>query len=104
MRLPGSFLPEEDQGYLISMIQLPPGATQERTVEVVSQVEDYYLKQPEVAHVIGVVGFSFFGRARTPHRLRPPEGLGRAHGPTARRQLGDPQKRQHGLSRASSRR
>jgi multidrug efflux pump len=64
MRLPGSFLPEEDQGYFISMIQLPPGATQERTVEVVSQVEDYYLKQPEVAHVIGVVGFSFFGRGQ----------------------------------------
>jgi multidrug efflux pump len=62
--LPGSFLPEEDQGYFISMIQLPPGATQERTVEVVKQVEDHYLKQPEVAHVIGVVGFSFFGRGQ----------------------------------------
>jgi len=64
LRLPGSFLPEEDQGYFISMIQLPPGATQERTLEVVSRVEDYYLKQPEVAHVIGVVGFSFFGRGQ----------------------------------------
>jgi multidrug efflux pump len=63
-RLPGSFLPEEDQGYFISMIQLPPGATQERTLEVVKQVEDFYLKQPEVAHVIGVVGFSFFGRGQ----------------------------------------
>ena len=64
MRLPGSFLPEEDQGYFISMIQLPPGATQERTLEVVKEVEDFYLKQPEVAHVIGVVGFSFFGRGQ----------------------------------------
>ena len=63
-RLPGSFLPEEDQGYFISMIQLPAGATQERTVEVVKQVEDFYLKQPEVHHVIGVVGFSFFGRGQ----------------------------------------
>jgi multidrug efflux pump len=63
-RLPGSFLPEEDQGYFISMIQLPPGATQERTVEVVKQVEGHFLKQPEVAHVIGVVGFSFFGRGQ----------------------------------------
>jgi multidrug efflux pump len=64
MRLPGSFLPEEDQGYFISMIQLPAGATQERTLEVVKQVEDFYLKQPEVQHVIGVVGFSFFGRGQ----------------------------------------
>jgi multidrug efflux pump len=64
MRLPGSFLPEEDQGYFISMIQLPAGATQERTVEIVNQVEQYYLSQPEVAHTIGVVGFSFFGRGQ----------------------------------------
>jgi multidrug efflux pump len=64
MRLPGSFLPEEDQGYFISMIQLPAGATQERTTEIVKQVEDFYLSQPEVAHTIGVVGFSFFGRGQ----------------------------------------
>ncbi|MDD5248076.1 MAG: efflux RND transporter permease subunit [Rhodocyclaceae bacterium] len=62
--LPGSFLPEEDQGYFISVMQLPPGATQERTLNVVKQVEQYYLKQPEVDHVIGVVGFSFFGRGQ----------------------------------------
>lgn len=64
MRLPGSFLPEEDQGYFISMVQLPPGSSQERTVEVLGQVEQYFLKQPEVANVIGVVGFSLFGRGQ----------------------------------------
>ena len=64
MRLPGSFLPEEDQGYFISVVQLPAGATQERTLGVLGQVEQYFLKQPEVAHVIGVVGFSFFGRGQ----------------------------------------
>ncbi len=64
LHLPGSFLPEEDQGYFVSMIQLPPGSSQERTVEVLSQVEQYFLKQPEVEHVIGVVGFSFFGRGQ----------------------------------------
>ncbi len=63
-RLPGSFLPDEDQGYFITMMQLPPGATRERTQEVLSQVEQFYLKQPEVAHVIGVLGFSFFGRGQ----------------------------------------
>jgi multidrug efflux pump len=63
-RLPTSFLPEEDQGYFVTMIQLPPGATRERTQEVVTRVEEFYLKQPEVAHVIGVLGFSFFGRGQ----------------------------------------
>ena len=63
--LPGSFLPDEDQGYFITMIQLPPGATQERTQEVLKQVEDFYLKQTDtVDHIIGVVGFSFFGRGQ----------------------------------------
>ncbi len=64
VHLPGSFLPEEDQGYFISVIQLPPGATRERTQEVLSEVEQFYLKQPEVEHVIGVLGFSFFGRGQ----------------------------------------
>jgi len=63
-KLPGSFLPEEDQGYFISLVQLPPGATQERTVEVINEVEQFFLRQPEVEHTIGVVGFSFFGRGQ----------------------------------------
>ena len=63
-RLPSGFLPDEDQGYFIGLIQLPPGATQERTVEVLSKVEQMYLKQPEVEHVIGVAGFSFIGRGQ----------------------------------------
>ncbi len=64
INLPGSFLPEEDQGYFITVVQLPAGASQERTVEVLEQVEQFYLKQPEVSKVIGVVGFSFFGRGQ----------------------------------------
>jgi multidrug efflux pump len=64
MHLPTSFLPEEDQGYFINVIQLPPGATRERSQEVISQVEQFYLKQSEVEHVIGVLGFSFFGRGQ----------------------------------------
>ncbi len=64
VHLPTSFLPDEDQGYFISVIQLPPGATRERSQEVLAEVEQFYLKQPEVAHVIGVLGFSFFGRGQ----------------------------------------
>ncbi len=64
LRLPTGFLPDEDQGYLISIVQLPSGATQERTVEVLAQMEQHYLKQPEVAKVVGVAGFSFFGKGQ----------------------------------------
>ncbi len=64
LHLPSSFLPEEDQGYFINLVQLPAGATRERSQEVLSQVEQFYLKQPEVDHVIGVLGFSFFGRGQ----------------------------------------
>jgi multidrug efflux pump len=63
-KLPGSFLPEEDQGYFVNIIQLPAGATQERTLEVLSQVEQFYLGQKEIEHVVGVAGFSFFGRGQ----------------------------------------
>ncbi|MEO5330423.1 MAG: multidrug efflux RND transporter permease subunit [Magnetococcus sp. YQC-5] len=64
MKLPGGFLPEEDQGYFVSIIQLPPGSTQERTLEILVQMEKYYLQQPDVAKVVGVAGFSFFGRGQ----------------------------------------
>ncbi|MDE2402599.1 MAG: efflux RND transporter permease subunit [Burkholderiales bacterium] len=61
VRMPSSFLPSEDQGNLIVNVQLPPGATSNRTETVISQVEGYFLKQPEVESVVGVVGFSFSG-------------------------------------------
>ncbi|MDB5829964.1 MAG: acriflavine resistance protein, partial [Variovorax sp.] len=62
--LPTSFLPQEDQGNIIVNIQLPPGATQDRTLAVVKQVEDYILKQPEVQSMVGVLGFSFSGQGQ----------------------------------------
>jgi multidrug efflux pump len=60
-KLPTSFLPNEDQGYLIVNVQLPPGATVSRTEAVLQQVEGFFLKQPEVDKVVGVTGFSFSG-------------------------------------------
>ena len=59
--LPTSFLPQEDQGNIIVNVQLPPGATQERTLSVMKQVEGYILKQPEVQSMVGVLGYSFSG-------------------------------------------
>jgi len=64
MRLPSSFLPEEDQGYFITIIQLPVGATQERTLEVIKKVEAFYSAQPEIDRFITVAGFSFNGRGQ----------------------------------------
>jgi multidrug efflux pump len=64
VRLPSSFLPDEDQGYFMVSIQLPVGATQERTVDVLKQVENYYLKQPEVAGMVDIAGFSFNGQGQ----------------------------------------
>jgi multidrug efflux pump len=61
VRMPSSFLPNEDQGNLIVNVQLPPGATSNRTEAVISQVEQFFLHQPEVQSVVGVVGFSFSG-------------------------------------------
>lgn len=61
MRLPTSFLPNEDQGYIIANVQLPPGATQARTLAVMQQAEAFFLKQPEVQDMVSVMGFSFSG-------------------------------------------
>jgi multidrug efflux pump len=61
VRMPTSFLPDEDQGSLITLVQLPAGATSQRTEAVMKQVEDFYLKQSEVKSVVGVIGFSFSG-------------------------------------------
>ncbi|WP_338765243.1 efflux RND transporter permease subunit [Massilia sp. METH4] len=66
MRLPTSFLPEEDQGVLFSQIQLPTGATQERTLKTIEKVENYFLEQEKanVASVFAVAGFSFGGNGQ----------------------------------------
>ena len=63
-RLPTSFLPGEDQGRMLVNVQLPPGATLERTRSVMEQVEGYILKQPEVEGMVGVLGFSFSGQGQ----------------------------------------
>lgn len=64
MRLPTSFLPSEDQGFLITNIQLPSDASEHRTLEVIKQVEQFYMNHPAVANVIAVTGFSFSGRGQ----------------------------------------
>lgn len=66
MQLPGSFLPNEDQGNMFVMASTPPASTSERTLEAVEQVENYLLEQQKdvVEHLFTVVGFSFAGSAQ----------------------------------------
>lgn len=66
LRLPTSFLPEEDQGVFMTMVQLPAGATQERTQKVLDQVTHYYLdtEKANVESVFTVNGFSFSGQGQ----------------------------------------
>ena len=60
-RLPGSFLPEEDQGYALAIVQLPPGATMQRTDKVMDQLRRIIRKDPAVKGVMQITGFSFVG-------------------------------------------
>ncbi|MDK1236092.1 efflux RND transporter permease subunit [Cronobacter turicensis] len=66
VRLPTSFLPEEDQGVFMTMVQLPSGATQARTQQVLDQVTHYYLndEKANVDSVFTVSGFSFSGQGQ----------------------------------------
>ena len=66
VRLPTSFLPDEDQGVFLTMVQLPAGATQERTQKVLDSVSDYYLQKEKanVESVFTVNGFSFSGQGQ----------------------------------------
>ncbi|MGU5766947.1 efflux RND transporter permease subunit [Aeromonas allosaccharophila] len=63
MRMPTSFLPEEDQGVIMSMVQLPVGATKQRTEVVLADMRNYFLKNEKdnVDSVLTVSGFSFAG-------------------------------------------
>ncbi|NEV61084.1 efflux RND transporter permease subunit [Thiorhodococcus minor] len=65
-RMPTSFLPEEDQGILILQVMLPSGATRERTIQVLEQVEGYFREneQETVQELITVAGFSFAGQGQ----------------------------------------
>jgi multidrug efflux pump len=61
-KLPTSFLPQEDQGYALLIMQLPPEANIRRTSEVLKQIEDIMRKNPAVDGVLDVAGFSFVGQ------------------------------------------
>ena len=63
VRLPSSFLPNEDQGILMALVSTPVGATQERTLESFAKLENHFLENESelVESVFSVQGFSFSG-------------------------------------------
>ncbi len=58
-RVPGGFVPQEDQGYFIIAVQLPQGSALNRTEAVVKEIESFVLEQPEVEHMVALVGLDF---------------------------------------------
>lgn len=65
LRMPSSFIPDEDRGVFLTQMQLPSGATQEQSFETMQKIEDYYLDQAEgIRSVFSVVGFSFSGQGQ----------------------------------------
>ena len=66
VRLPTAFLPDEDQGILFALVQLPAGATQERTVQTLRQLEHHFLEteKDNVQALFTVAGFSFAGNGQ----------------------------------------
>ncbi|MGH7251861.1 MAG: efflux RND transporter permease subunit, partial [Nitrospiraceae bacterium] len=65
--IPSSFLPDEDQGYFITMMQLPDGASKQRTDAVLSKVERYFLSIPAIHSTDAMSGLNFVFNTRGPN-------------------------------------
>jgi len=67
LMIPHSFLPEEDQGYFITVVQLPDGASRERTTGVMQKLERYFLANPAIHSTDALVGQNFVFSTRGPN-------------------------------------
>ncbi len=65
--VPAGFIPQQDQGYLVVNVELPPGASIERTDAVMKQVADACLETDGVAHTVQISGYSIFSSANIPN-------------------------------------
>ena len=61
LKWPTSYVPKEDQGYFMTSVQLPQGASLERTQNVMDKLTDMVMKLPEVENVMTISGYSFMG-------------------------------------------
>jgi HAE1 family hydrophobic/amphiphilic exporter-1 len=66
LRMPTAYLPDEDQGVLMTMVQLPPGSTREQTIEVMERIKDHFLVEQKqaVKSAMYIAGFSMAGRGQ----------------------------------------
>ncbi|MBT00451.1 MAG: hydrophobe/amphiphile efflux-1 family RND transporter [Oceanospirillaceae bacterium] len=64
VRMPTAFLPNEDQGVFLTLVQLPAGATQERTLDVMKQIEGFAEQEEAINSLFTVSGFSFAGQGQ----------------------------------------
>jgi hydrophobe/amphiphile efflux-1 (HAE1) family protein len=66
LRLPGGFLPDEDQGVIINQVSLPTGSTLEETERTLARVRDHYMidEKKNVAAVFTIAGFGFVGQGQ----------------------------------------
>jgi multidrug efflux pump subunit AcrB len=103
--VPTGFIPPQDLGYLIVDVQLPPGASLERTDAVVRRASESILQAPGVDHAVGIAGFSGATRANSSNAgaifatLRPFEER-QAHGPSAQEIIRDLRQRLASLQEA----
>src|SRR5699024_4592749 len=67
-RLPGGFIPPQDQAYFITIVQLPPGSDLDRTDEVAKEVTDKFLQVDGVANLITFVGMSGATQTNAPNQ------------------------------------
>jgi HAE1 family hydrophobic/amphiphilic exporter-1/multidrug efflux pump len=64
---PGGFLPEDDQGYMLMVAQLPPGASLQRTEQVLEQIRAVVQQQPEVESMLAITGLNLLAQVNTPY-------------------------------------
>jgi len=64
---PSGFLPEDDQGYLLMIVQLPPGASLQRTEKVLENIRAIVQKQPEVETMLAITGLNLLSQVTTPY-------------------------------------
>ena len=108
--VPSAFVPDEDEGYFMTIVQAPAGASLEYTTRIAEQAEKILFKDPDIQAAFSVMGFSFSGAAPNNGmiftRLKPYDErrgrtqsldavLGRVRGPLS----GDPGREHRGRSR-----
>jgi multidrug efflux pump len=83
-QLPSSFLPEEDQGYFMTSVQLPADATEKRTLDVLRTFERHVASRPSIESSMTMVGFGFSGSGpNTAQSFTTLKDWGERHGATA---------------------